>query len=118
MPMDYDQCPEFAGPVSEPRPPATTDGLQRFPEAAGPMSELPGIDYGSPGFARIGRIDPPLSPEVRDRERAQAERQWAIRQAAERAAMAAGMNALQAGQAAGEMIDRAREAADRAVQRS
>jgi hypothetical protein len=113
--MDYDQQPEFSGPVTEPRPPATTDGLERFPEAGGPMPEIPGIDYGSPGYARIGQVPPLMDPEMRDRERALAERQYLIREAAERAAMAAGMSALQAGQAAGEMIDRARAAADKAV---
>jgi hypothetical protein len=117
MPLDWSDCPEASGPVSEPRPPAATDGLGRFPESAGPVSELPGVDYGSPGYARIGQAPALLDPATRDRERAAAERQHAIRQAAERAALAAGMSALQAGQAAGEMIDRAREAADTAAMR-
>jgi hypothetical protein len=79
------------------------------------MSETPGVDYGSPGYARIGRIDPPLSPEVRDRERAEADRRWQVRLAAERAALAAGMSALQAAEAADKLIAQARETADRAV---
>ena len=49
---------------------------QAFPESMGPQVEgtLFGADYGSPGMPTIGRIEPPISPEMRDREREQAAR--------------------------------------------
>jgi hypothetical protein len=116
--MDYTDCPEFAGPVTEPRPPATTDGLERFPEAGGPMSEIPGVDYGSPGYARIGQVPALMDPEMRDRERAFAERQAIIRERAEAAALQAGLSALNAAAAASKVVTEARAAADRAVKAS
>jgi hypothetical protein len=115
MPQDWSAQPEAAGPVTERRPVLAGDGWDAWPEAAGPMSEVPGQDYGSPGQIRIGPIPALMSPEQTARERAMAERQAIIREAAERAAIQAGMSALQAGQAAGELIDRAKAAADKAV---
>jgi hypothetical protein len=116
MPMDYTQCPEFSGPITH-QPPPNGTGWERFPEAAGPMCEVRGQDYGTPGMPTIGAIPHLLSPEQRDRERAHAERQYAIREAAERAALAAGLSALEAADAAAKMMDEAREAADKAARR-
>jgi hypothetical protein len=81
------------------------------------MSETPGIDYGAPGQIRIGRIEPQLDPAVRDRERAEAARRWELRQQVERAALAAGLTALEAGEAATRLQKEAAEAADKAVKR-
>jgi hypothetical protein len=118
MPQDWSTQPEAAGPVSERRPRAFNDGLERFPEAAGPQSETPGVDYGSPGQIRIGRIEPQLDRATVDRERAEADRRYYLREQVERAALQAGLTALQAAEAAQRITTEAREAADRAVNRS
>jgi hypothetical protein len=117
MPQDWSAQPEASGPVTERQPRQMRDGLERWPEAAGPVSETPGQDYGSPGMIRIGRIDPPLDPAVRDRERAEAARRHELHEQVERAALQAGMNALAAAEAAGKLATEAAAAADKAVQR-
>jgi hypothetical protein len=118
MPQDWSAQPEAAGPVTERRPVPAGDGFDAWPEAAGPVSEVPGQDYGSPGQIRIGPIPRLMDPEMRDRERAMAERQAIIRERAEQAALAAGLAGLQAAAAADKVITEAKAAADRAVKLS
>lgn len=83
------------------------------PEAAGPQSEgtLNNVQYGDPGYPSIGAIPPVMSAEQRDRERAEDERRWQVRQAAERAAIAAGQSALEAASTADRLIREAQETA-------
>ena len=88
-----------------------------MPESSGPSSEgtLFGQTYGSPGMPTIGRIEPPISPEMRDREREQAARAYEVRLAAERAALQAGMTAMEAAAAADRLLREADSAAAKAV---
>ena len=59
------------------------------PEAEGPQSEgiLFGKNYGDPGMPTIGQPPRIMSVEQRDRERAEADRKFELRQRIERAAM-------------------------------
>jgi hypothetical protein len=117
MAQDWSAQPEAAGPVTERRPIPAGDGFDAWPEAAGPSSEVPGTDYGSPGQIRIGRIEPQLDRATIDRERAEAARRYDLQQQVERAAVAAGMNALAAAEAARKITTEAAEAAGKAVKR-
>ncbi len=68
------------------------------PEAMGPQSEgtLFGAKYGDPGYPTIGRPPRQMSIEQMEKERDAAARAWERRQQIERAAIAAGVDALQA----------------------
>jgi hypothetical protein len=87
------------------------------PEAAGPQTEgvLYGATYGSPGMPTIGAPPRQLSPEMMQRERDLAERQWLVRQRIQAAASAIAIGALEAGKMTDEIIAEINEAADRAV---
>lgn len=108
------------------------------PEASGPMSEREagGLDVQAiaQGRVRLPQLDPaalaqgdfvPLhgfdpyrpTPEQTARERDAAARKFEIREAAERAAIAAGQSALEAASTADKMLREARETADRVASR-
>jgi hypothetical protein len=87
------------------------------PEAVGPQSEgvLNNVQYGDPGYPSIGTIPPLMSPGMRDRERALAAEQYERRLVVERAALAAGVTALEAAATADRILREARETADKAA---
>jgi hypothetical protein len=87
------------------------------PEASGPSSEgeLFGATYGSPGMPRIGQPPRQMSIEQRDRERAESERKFEVRQRVERAAMLISVSALEGGKVADELLQDAAEAARKAA---
>jgi hypothetical protein len=89
------------------------------PEASGPQTEgaVNGVQYGDPGQISIGRPPLQLTPEQRDRERAAAAVLYERRQRVERAAMAAGMSALESAAAADRLQAEAASIADRAALR-
>ena len=91
MTFDIEQQPEFRGPA---RAVSFASTGMRYPEALGPQSEVPGQDYGSPGMARIGAIEPLLDPATRDRERLDCERRAILRRQVEAAALAAARDAM------------------------
>ena len=89
------------------------------PEAAGPQSEgvLYGKQYGDPGMPTIGRPPKIMSDEMRDRERAEADRRYEMHQAVERAAISAGQAALEAAATADRILSEARTAGSKAALR-
>jgi hypothetical protein len=89
------------------------------PEASGPQTEgeLFGATYGSPGMPSIGAPPLQLTPEQRDRERNAAAAAFERRMRVERAAMAAGLSALESAAAADRLQAEAGEIADRAALR-
>jgi hypothetical protein len=115
MPMDWQDQPEASGPVTELPPRAYGDGLDRFPEASGPMDDRQDLNTR---YVTIGRIENQLDQATIDRERAEADRRFYLQQQVERAALAAGLNALQAAEAATRLQQEAAQAADKAVNRS
>jgi len=62
---------------------------QAYPELAGPGSDTESgrVLYGQPGHPRVGAIPHLLPPELRDKENAERERQWAALSDAEKAAI-------------------------------
>jgi hypothetical protein len=89
------------------------------PEASGPQTEgaVNGVKYGDPGYPSIGRPPLQLTPEQRDRERNADARRHEARLRVERAALAAGLSALESAAAADRIIREAGEIADRAALR-
>jgi hypothetical protein len=114
MPMNWEDQPEAAGPMTEYPPRAYGDALDRFPEASGPADDR---QDRTTRYVRIGAIPHQLDAATIDRERAEADRQFYLRQHVERAAMQAGLNALQAAEAAQRITTEAAAAADKAVKR-
>ena len=88
-----------------------------MPEAAGAQSEgeLYGLTYGSPGMPTIGAIPPRQPPEMRDRERAEADRRWQIRQRVEAAATAISISAMEGRTLADQVLAEAAAAAEKAA---
>jgi hypothetical protein len=87
------------------------------PEASGPQTEgaINNISYGDPGYPSIGRPPLQLTPEQRDRERNAAAVLYERRQRVERAALAAGLSALESAAAADRLQAEAASIADKAA---
>jgi len=118
MPQDWTECPEAAGPVTEAA--ATGYGPSIDYQALAQHSvRLPQLDQSELQHGRYvplsGAIPYALPPEIRDRERDAAARTFERRQLIERAAIAAGQAALEAGATADSLMQQAAAAADKAV---
>ncbi len=89
------------------------------PEAAGPQTEgaINGVNYGDPGYPSIGQPPRQLSIEQRDRERAEADRKWAIRQRVEAAATAISISAMEGRTMTDQILAEAAAAAQKAALR-
>lgn len=89
------------------------------PEAEGPQSEgiLFGKNYGDPGMPTIGQPPRIMSVEQRDRERAEADRKFELRQRIEAAAMSISVSAIEGRTMTDQILAEAALAAERAVLR-
>lgn len=89
------------------------------PEAAGPQSEgaINGVQYGDPGYPSIGRPPRRLSIEQTERERAEADRKWAIRQRVEAAATAISISVMEDKTLTDQILQEAAAAAEKAASR-
>ena len=85
---------------------------ERFPEASGPMTDVQATGTRLPV---IGPVPRQLPWEMVLKERDQAARRYELRQQVERAALQAGLTALQAAEAADRLQREAASAADKAV---
>jgi hypothetical protein len=111
---DWDDMPEAAGAVSEPRPGARAPGWERFPESSGPVTDVQAVAAGW-REPRPGAIPLPMDHETLWRERDAAERRNRLRQRVHEAALALTGSALEAQriteQALADAGDAARKAA-------
>jgi hypothetical protein len=87
------------------------------PEASGPQTEgaINNVQYGDPGYPSIGRPPLQLTPEQMEKERAADARRHEARCRVERAALAAGLSALESAAAADRLQAEAGEIADKAA---
>lgn len=90
-----------------------------MPEAAGPQSEgaINNVQYGDPGYPSIGRPPARLTPEQMERERAEADRKWQVRQRVEAAATAISISAMEGRTMADQVLQEAAAAAEKAASR-
>jgi len=110
--MSWEDCPEAAGPMSE----NAAGGLdvQALAQHSVRLPQLDQAELAAGRYVPLRGPDPyRMSPEQVNRERAEADRRWEIRQAAERAAIAAGQSALEAASTADRMLREAAETAAR-----
>jgi hypothetical protein len=112
MSYDHTQQPEYAGAMTEPRPPHG----DRWPEAGGPMLDGQALAQGY-GARTVTIGQPPhlLPPEVRDRERAEVERKAALRQRVKDAALAAAASAMEASTITAQVFADVDQAVEKAV---
>jgi hypothetical protein len=113
MSVNREDPPELRGPITERRPPAGS----HFPEAAGPSDDLQDTTARTVTYTS-GRTVYDRSWAEIEKEREADARRYELRLAVERAAIQAGLTAIQAAEAADKLQREAREAADRAVKRS
>src|SRR5438876_5376733 len=113
MAFDYTRCPEFAGPLTEPR---TMDGrpVLDIQALARHSVRLPQLNpAAAPGeYIPVSRSEPLLDPDTRERERAEAAARYdageeALRAMFAGAARSAGADQLTARRTADELLKRA-----------
>jgi hypothetical protein len=114
--MSWESQPEASGPVTEPA--ASYGAALDYQGLAQHSVRLPQLDPAAPpgSMVPLSRTTALLPPELRDRERDAAARLYERREAIERAAIAAGMSALEAAAAAGRIAAEAAETARKAAQ--
>ncbi len=116
--MGWQDCPEAAGPVTESAAGGGAPALD-VQALAQHSVRLPRLDQGELAQGRyvpLRGADPYQMPaEMRDRERAEADRRWEIRSRIERAALEAGASSLEAAATYDRIAREASEIADKAV---
>jgi len=113
---DWQDCPEAAGPVTEAAASGATLDVQALQQHSVRLPQLDQEALRHGEYVPIRGPDPyRMSPEQVARERAEADRKYQVREAAERAAIAAGQSALKAAATADRIIREARETADKAA---
>ena len=118
--MSWEDCPEAAGPVTENVASGGAPSLD-IQALAQHSVRLPQLDQAELAQGRYVPVRGPdlyaMSPEMRDRERAEADRRWEIRTRIERAALQAGASSLEAAATYDRIAREAGEIADKAVNR-
>lgn len=118
-PFDYTQCPEFAGPMTEPRSPGdlgATFDIQALHQGTVRLPQLDQAALARGEYVPVSRTEGLLDPETRERERHQAALDYdagrdSMRQLFESAARHAGADPRVARRTADELMRQLPEAA-------